>query len=1268
MEEKLIIKEKVEPNKKEDQQEQEHISFFKLQYSLSSRKDNIMAIVAGICSLIQGFAFPVFSYLFGKTMNKLQSVESLDKLLSVMTGLSINYLILGGAIFFSSFMMISFWTIVGKTLALNIKRLYFKFILRQEQAYFDSINTFEFATKVQNQTKLIEAGIGIKIGNTIMSMTIGIVSLAFAFAVSWKLTLVMFTVLPFIAACGVWLARAGLSIEQRKREKYEKAGGIAEEVLYGLKTVASFANFGYEEKRFDECIDESEKAGYKDGLRTSTAFFFLFFFIYASYSLAIWYGSILIYRQEINPLTGEVYGPGDVISVLLSIIYGAMALGTSGPNMKAINAACEASTDFFKLEKRVPKINKGILINTSHTQIGDSYQNINKGIKLERNEIKGKIEFINVSFAYPAGPNDKENKPIFENLNFEVEAGTKVAIVGESGSGKSTIVNLLERLYEIDSGNISVDGVNLLDIDLQYWRSIVGYVNQEPMLFNSSLKDNIIFGRESNNYTQDDLNYATEKSLAIEFTSKYKEGLDYIAGIKGSRLSGGQKQRVAIARAIIGRPKFLIFDEATSALDNNSEKEIQKSLENVSEGITTIIIAHRLSTVINADKILVLDKGKIVEQGTHSELIALNGYYKTLVNSQIATGDIGHTGEKKALGQASTDIKDVSENLELEEDEKKVELEKEKEEEFFKKARSKFFKILGEVKFFVGLAFCAAFLSGASNPGYGFLISRSITGLSMADKGKDEMYRQSVENSIIFLIFAFYSALSMFILFYSFSFIGEKIVATLRKQLFRHYLRLHLGFFDEHHHSPGSLLTKLSTDTTKINGIAFSAVGTIIQSIASLGVGLGLGFYYEWRLALTCCGFVPLLVISSQLQIKRESGFNKQDEGNDVKAGSILSESVNNTKTVFAYNFQKKALQIYTDIINEKEAGLIKYSITGGLWYGFSQFVLYAAFATLYYIGARLLVDGKTDYDSMNKAIFCVIMAAFGMGNAQIYLGDMNKARESLISIYKILETPTEIEPFTKTQEINTDFQGKIEFKNVNFEYPTRPGVNVLKNVSFTVSPGQSVAFVGPSGSGKSSIIQLIERFYEVSSGEILIDGVNIKCYSIAELRKKIGIVLQEPTLFKISIKDNIRYGELNASDEEVRAAANRAYIGKFFEENIDVDATNFDKSLVSGGEKQRIAIARAILKNPNILLLDEATSALDKNSEEIVQKALDDLLVGRTSVVVAHRLSTIEKSDVIFYISEGQIREQGTHKELLNIRGLYYSMYSGFQKDDSSA
>ena len=327
-------------------------------------------------------------------------------------------------------------------------------------------------------------------------------------------------------------------------------------------------------------------------------------------------------------------------------------------------------------------------------------------------------------------------------------------------------------------------------------------------------------------------------------------------------------------------------------------------------------------------------------------------------------------------------------------------------------------------------------------------------------------------------------------------------------------------------------------------------------------------------------------------------------------------------------------------------------------------------YGLIFYCAGQFIKTGLA-LQNIFVAIFVLLFAGFGLGQAQQYIGDYTEAKEALVTLFDIIDTPcTIITEDSNDEGVSADnligkmsadnIIGKIEFRNVSFFYPTYPKKLVLDDISFTINPGQKIAFVGTSGCGKSTIIQLIERFYDCTSGTVLIDDRDIKEYNIVSLRRRIGIVMQEPALFKRSIYENIRYGYLEATEEDIVEAAQKAYIDELLKKDY-----NNDKE-ISGGQKQRVAIARAIVRKPAILMLDEATSALDKESESIVQKALDNNLEGRTSISIAHRLVTIKNCDRIFVVEEGKLIEDGTHEELLAMKKKYYLLWiTGGSKDE---
>ena len=567
--------------------------------------------------------------LFGDSLNDFGDTQDMDKMDEskiaqfmeifgdTVDSMVKKFLYIGVAMFCAEFLNNCMWNLAGLRQIYHLKEKYFLTILKQEQGWFDANNAFEFATKVQAQLEQIELGLGDKFAQILQMVSQMIAGLIIAFTSSWKLTLVMLCISPFILICIMYLVTSMKRAIILSRKTYEFAGGIAEEMLYNIKTVASFANFDFEKERFNHYVDkvhgyESEKA-FKLGISIGGILFFLNF----TFVAAVLYGRKLV---EDKGLEG-----GDVMTVIFSTIMAIMSLGSIAPNIKILQEAAAASSDYFTLYEMEPKID-----------LSEST------FKPPRDQVKGKIEFKDIEFIYPSDVNQRK---ILNGLNLVFEPGQKVALVGESGCGKSTTVNLIERLYEPHAGQVLIDDVDIKKYDIHYLRSLIGYVQQEPVLFNRSIKENLIFGREDTIKELGDINQLMEEACEEAYAKEFIEGnvdkYNYTVGIKGSKLSGGQKQRIAIARAILCKPKILILDEATSALDNKSEKEVQRTLDHISQkNVTTVIIAHRLSTIKNADLIYAIKEGRVLEKGTHKELLDKNGYYAGLVKSQLAQDEL----------------------------------------------------------------------------------------------------------------------------------------------------------------------------------------------------------------------------------------------------------------------------------------------------------------------------------------------------------------------------------------------------------------------------------------------------------------------------------------------------------------------------------------------------------------------------------------------------------------------------------------------------
>lgn len=1309
-------------NLKNDEAEFEYpsVSYFKLQFRLADCTDYVLYFISALGATGMGVCFPLFAILFGNIMTDL-GITATEDLTRTIGDLAKKLLWVGFGMLGGTFFNIFFSIISGDRMTRKIKSAYFRALLKQDQSYFDRINAYEYSTKVESQLKIINSGLGQKVGNTIMSTSMFICAYVVAFVTSWKLSLVLLTVVPFMVLGGWGMVKALAESQSVGRKHFEEAGGVAEEILYGIKTVASFANFDFERKRFKEKVDESFEKGKYGGLISSLLKGLVFFLIFGTYALAVGVGAKFIHDKQLNSNSLKDNKPdlilvGDILTCLFTIVFGSFSLGQTFPNIKAISAACDASREFFYLLDRNP--------------------NIDLSNSVKKPEIIGNIKFEKVDFYYPSKPERK----IIHSFTHLFKSGTSTAIVGETGSGKSTIITLIERLYDTSNGVVTIDDEPIKNINLEYLRSMIGYVQQEPILFNTSIRENIIFGRE--NVSEEEILEACKKAYVTDFLKNLEHGLDTKVGLKGSKLSGGQKQRVAIARAVLKKPKILILDEATSALDYKSEKIVKKALDEVSKSVTTIIIAHRLSTVRNADNIIVLNKGEISEIGNHNELFEKKGLYYLLVKNQ-ETYDSQRREDSTSIDDDNIVLKenknnesDKNTNLEvqndklpkgiivysvedilklpianqkealdhnkvlLESDELSLEIKKEifdieekVKDKQLENSKSILWPIIFEKPCMLLTATFSVCVDGCVWPVYGLLLADVIFKLSYTnDSELPKVLDDGIFLSGMFLLMAGISGIANFSVGNLFNLMGENLAKSMRILCYNKYLSLHLGFYDYNSNSPGSLLTKLASDTLKINGVALSMFAILLSTLTTLILGIALSFSYSWQLALICLGFVPFIILAGAIGMKMQQGMAKTDEINEKELGNLLSECVVNTKTIFCFNMQDKSCLMYEEKINKGTPSYFSYFFSA-LLNGFSQFLMFGVYCLTFYVGSVLVAkkNSTLTFGEMLRSIFCLIFAAFGVGMAQQYIGDMSEASKSLISLNYIIQAKSEIDPEeseiekkeedTNKNDENKDnkdikdnkeknenvekikkviadpnnFVSKIEFKNVYFHYPTRPETEIFKGISFVINQGDNCAFVGFSGSGKSTIIQLILRFYDVQKGEILINDINIKDYELSSLRKLIGFVMQEPVLFKRNVYSNILYGKLDANKEEVISAAKRSLVPRI--EQVTED--NKDALPVSGGEKQRIAIARCMIREPKILLLDEATSALDKNTEEEVQKSIDKLIEGRTSIVIAHRLSTIINCNKIFFLEHGEIKEFGSHDELMKKQDRYYALYT---------
>ncbi|KAL4503074.1 hypothetical protein ABPG72_014303 [Tetrahymena utriculariae] len=580
-------------------------------FKLASKSDIILVVLGSLASVINGCLQPLFGLLFGEMAQKFSPGYSADTVVDNCRTIALWFVGIGAISFILSIFMMYFWISVGQRQAIKFRLEYFKSLLKQEVGYFDQIQANELSSKVSTECFKIQSALGEKTCIFIYSVSMFIGSLIIAFIRGWQIALVAIAITPLIASAGYFDQWVSEGIVKKTSSAYSSAGGISEQALSSIRTVKGLNGQDFEQNKYQNMIKKAFQVSLKFSIYQGVGLGLQNMMFFFDFALTFWVGSKLIEDEVYNHNQGRSYNFSDVLTAFLAIMMSSFELGQAMNSIKAFTQARQAGFNMFQILNRQSKV--------------DLNEN---GIDLSKKQINGEIKFENVDFSYPTHLDTK----ILKNLNISIQANKKTAFVGESGSGKSTIVQLIERFYDPQQGNIYLDGVNLKDFKLSSLRQSIGYVGQEPVLFATTIRENLLYGKRD--ATEEQMIQALKQANAWQFIEKLEKGLDTYVGTSGTQFSGGQKQRISIARAILKNPKILLLDEATSALDRKNEAQIQSTLDSVSKGLTTIVVAHRLSTIQNSDQIIVLDKGVIVERGTHDDLLKNNGAYFKFVEKQ----------------------------------------------------------------------------------------------------------------------------------------------------------------------------------------------------------------------------------------------------------------------------------------------------------------------------------------------------------------------------------------------------------------------------------------------------------------------------------------------------------------------------------------------------------------------------------------------------------------------------------------------------------
>ncbi|KAL8932767.1 MAG: hypothetical protein Q9216_006688 [Gyalolechia sp. 2 TL-2023] len=1150
-------------------------------------------------------------------------------------------------LFLARFLIIYISTVAVMTASIRttkaLRQAFLASILRKEIWYFDTQNGGSIATQVTTNGNKITQGTSDKLFLFVQAISTFLSAFVVALAVQWKLALITLTCVPLIFIVLAVAIGIDSVIESKVLRTFSSGAAIAQESISSVSTVQAFWAQDRMIKRYAEYLQLAHKQGSRKSPLLGIVFSTEYFCSYGAVALAFWQG-FRMYQS------GEVSSIGTVFTVVLCTLIAASSVSLVVPQISALTSAASAASELFLVIDRDSELDPFDPAGASPSSW------------------TGSIEACNLTFAYPARPSSK----VLNNLSLRIPAGKTTALVGPSGCGKSTLVGLLERWYNPESGHLLLDGKEISSYNTKWLRSNVRLVQQEPILFSGSVFDNVAKGLldEQRSLSADDqfklVRSACEASNAHDFIIKLPHGYNTQLGESAGMLSGGQRQRLAIARSIISDPKVLLLDEATSALDPRAESVVQHALQSVSRGRTVLVIAHKLATIKNADNIAVIANGSIVEQGTHEQLLEQGGQYAALVRAQ----DLGH-GDQGG-GKASKEDEDEESLKRMDSSKKTESVIRTTNHDLEGRIVSPgtlglsllgcIYRILREQKSlytWFALSTVGVLIGGATYPGQALLFARLI---GVFTQQESDARDDANFYSLMLFIIAIGNLIGYFIVGWTCNVIGQTVAHHYRSEMFALMLKQDKEFFDRIDNHSGSLVSRLGTLPSQLQDLISANILLILTVVVNLLSSCALALAYGWKLGLVVIGGgLPPLLLTAYIRTRLEQRLAVQIEQRFYKSASLAMEAVTAIKTVASLTLETGFLDEYSMLLANIASASIFSTLHAMFWTALAQSLEFLMMALGFWYGGHLLANGEYTAEQFFIIFLAVLFSGQAAAQFTSYSTSLSKAADAANYIFwlRTLEPSITETEENRSQGPDEDDQ-TIKFQDVEFRYKQRMASRVLRGISMTIEPGQSVAFVGASGCGKSTMISLLERLYDPTSGRICVSGSDIRKMSPRLYRQQMSLVMQQPILFKGSVRDNIALAlEHDASDEEILEACRQANALTFIQSLPEGLSTPCGSQGLqfSGGQRQRIAIARALIRKPRVLLLDEATSALDTQSERLVQATLDEAAASRTTISVAHRLSTIRNADAIFVFADGRIAEAGTHDELLGRRGLYYGM-----------
>ncbi len=1149
----------------------------------------------------------------------------------------------------------------------------FERLQRLDFGSHDELQTGQLVSRSSSDLGLIQgllAFLPIIVGNLVMLF----LSLIVMLFLSPPLTLVMLLAIPLLLVASLRMRGVVFPATWDAQQRAGEVAGVVDEAVTGVRVVKGF---GQEDRELEHLGDAAGR-------------------LFAARS------RLVRLQARYSPVLQAIPSYGQVAVLAFGgwlAINGHISLGTFlafSTYLVQLGAPVRMLAGLFAIAQQARAGGERILdILDANTRVQEAADAI------DLPAIRGDIRFEQVRFGYT------RSIPVLDGFDLHVAPGEVIALVGASGSGKSTVTGLLPRFYDVAAGRVTIDGVDVRDVTLHSLREQVGVVFEDAFLFSDTVRANIAYGKPDASDAA--VRSAAAAAGATDFIEELPLGFETVVGERGLTLSGGQRQRIALARAILSDPRILLLDDATSAVDATTEEAIHATLRELMAGRTTILIAHRRSTLRLAQRIAVIDHGRVADLGTHEELMARNEQYRILLTGPEADDDAatldgsfdgadqptaatatsdadgvtaaawtavasagpvasatvtavarfgpggGQGGGGGAMGMnlaATPELLARLATLPAADDTPEVDTAAMAAETPGRFHISEFIRPWRAWLLF-GLALVAVDSA------------LSLLGPLLVSRGLDSGVHANDMQVVWVSAAIFFAAVTVdWGVTWAYTWItgrtAERALFGLRVKIFAHIQRMSLDYFDNE--LDGRIMTRMTTDVEALSQLIQTGLVTaVVAAITCVGV-FGFLVVLSPELALAAALVLPPLLIATLWYRRLSSVAYGRAREAIANVNANLQENLSGVRVAQAYVREGRNVTGFRSVNEQYLTHRLRAQRLIALYFPFVSFL--ADIGAVAVLGAATLLVPRGAVSSGVVIAFLLYLDMFFAPIQQLSqtLDTWQQAKASLDKIEEILDTPSGT-PEPEVPIVPGRLQGRVHFDAVTFAYPTAVGEPALDGVSITVEPGETVALVGETGAGKSTLVKLAARFYDPDAGAVTVDGIDLREIDLGSFRRQLGIVPQEAFLFTGTIRANIAYGRPDATDAEVEAAARAVGAHEFVASLPDgyLESVSERGRSLSSGQRQLLALARARLVDPAILLLDEATSQLDLASEARVQRAMQVASEGRTTILVAHRLPTAARADRILVVDRGRIVEDGTHAALLARGGAYARLWESF-------